>query len=37
MKMLINLQPVLLFHRHSDIKWTDEDEIMTYKDRNVKG
>ncbi len=27
-KMLINLQPALLFHRHSDIKGTDKDEIL---------
>ena len=26
--MLINLQPAILFHRHSDINGTDKDEIM---------
>lgn len=29
--MLINLQPSLLFHTHSDIKWTDEEEIRVLK------
>ena len=27
LKMLRNLQPTILFHRHSDINGTDKDEI----------
>ncbi len=26
--MLINLQPAILFHRYSDINWTNKHEIM---------
>ena len=26
--MLINLQPAILFHRYSDIYWTNKHEIM---------